>query len=99
MSGKHPGHAYIRNNRGGVGQNGSRIEGQEPVPPGELKLPLVLHKLGYVQGGFGKWGLGPIGSTGDPLNQGFDRFFGYNCQAVGTTITPHTSGTTTAVCR
>ncbi|HVX63524.1 MAG TPA: arylsulfatase, partial [Pirellulales bacterium] len=82
MSGKHPGHAYIRNNRGGVGQDGKRTEGQEPVPPGELKLPLTLHKLGYVQGGFGKWGLGPIGSTGDPLNQGFDRFFGYNCQAV-----------------
>jgi arylsulfatase A-like enzyme/lysophospholipase L1-like esterase len=79
MSGKHPGHAYIRDNRGGLGQGG---EGQEPVPAGELKLPLTLKQLGYRLGGFGKWGLGPIGSTGDPNRQGFDLFYGYNCQAV-----------------
>src|SRR6186997_250637 len=42
MTGKHPGHAYIRNNRGGVGQAGSLGEGQEPVRAGELKLPLTL---------------------------------------------------------
>ncbi|MCX6926618.1 MAG: sulfatase-like hydrolase/transferase, partial [Verrucomicrobia bacterium] len=78
MSGLHPGHAYIRDNIGGLdGQ-----EGQEPVPPGELHLPLTLRKLGYTLGGFGKWGLGPVGSTGDPLKQGFDRFYGFNCQAV-----------------
>ncbi|MEM0970114.1 MAG: sulfatase-like hydrolase/transferase, partial [Verrucomicrobiota bacterium] len=29
----------------------------------------------------GKWGLGPVGSSGDPNAQGFDVFFGYNCQA------------------
>ncbi len=79
MSGKHPGHAYIRDNRGGLGPEG---EGQEPVPAGELKLPLTLKKLGYTLGGFGKWGLGPIGSSGDPNKQGFDLFYGYNCQAV-----------------
>ncbi len=79
MSGKHPGHGYIRENRGGLGEGG---EGQEPVPAGELKLPLTLKQLGYTLGGFGKWGLGPVGSTGDPLRQGFDQFFGYNCQAV-----------------
>ncbi|OVE81874.1 hypothetical protein BVY04_02185, partial [bacterium M21] len=28
----------------------------------------------------GKWGLGYPGSEGDPNNQGFDLFFGYNCQ-------------------
>ncbi len=79
MTGKHPGHGYIRENRGGVGEDG---EGQEPVPAGELTLPLTLQRLGYTLGGFGKWGLGPVGSSGDPLRQGFDRFFGYNCQAV-----------------
>jgi arylsulfatase len=78
LSGKHPGHAYIRDNRGGLGGQ----EGQEPVPTGELKLPLTFHQLGYTLGAFGKWGLGPVGSTGDPLKQGFDRFYGYNCQAV-----------------
>jgi arylsulfatase len=40
----------------------------------------VLKGAGYATGAFGKWGLGEAGSTGDPLNQGFDRFFGYNCQ-------------------
>lgn len=79
LSGKHPGHGYIRENRGGLGDD---HEGQEPVPAGELQLPLTLKKLGYTLGAFGKWGLGPIASTGDPLKQGFDRFFGYNCQAV-----------------
>jgi arylsulfatase A-like enzyme len=79
MSGKHPGHGYIRENRGGLGPGG---EGQEPVPAGELTLPAALKRAGYALGGFGKWGLGPVGSTGDPLRQGFDRFYGYNCQAV-----------------
>src|SRR6266496_6405378 len=67
MSGKHPGHAYIRDNRGGLGPEG---EGQKPVPPGELKLPLLLKQLGYTLGAFGKWGLGAVGTTGDPLKQG-----------------------------
>ena len=79
MTGRHPGHTYIRDNRGGIGTDG---EGQEPVPEGTLKLPLTLKKCGYTLGGFGKWGLGPVGSTGDPLRQGFDRFYGFNCQAV-----------------
>jgi arylsulfatase A len=79
LSGKHPGHAYIRDNRGGLGAG---QEGQEPVPTGELALPLTFQNLGYTLGAFGKWGLGPVGSTGDPLRQGFERFYGYNCQAV-----------------
>jgi arylsulfatase len=78
LSGKHQGHAYIRENRGGLGED---HEGQEPVPVGELALPLTLKKLGYSLGCVGKWGLGPVGTSGDPLNQGFDRFYGYNCQA------------------
>ena len=78
MTGLHPGHAYIRDNRQARGYP----EGQEPVPANYLKLPLSLKGLGYTLGGFGKWGLGPIGSSGDPLRQGFDRFFGFNCQGV-----------------
>lgn len=78
MTGKHPGHGYIRENRQAKGFP----EGQEPVPADLLKLPLLFHGRGYTLGGFGKWGLGPVGSSGDPLKQGFDRWFGYNCQAV-----------------
>jgi arylsulfatase A-like enzyme len=40
----------------------------------------VFKKEGYTTGAFGKWGLGSPGTEGDPMNQGFDRFFGYNCQ-------------------
>ncbi len=79
MTGLHPGHGYIRENRGGLGAG---KEGQEPVPADYLSLPLGLHKIGYATGGFGKWGLGFIDSTGSPLKQGFDHFYGYNCQAV-----------------
>ena len=42
-----------------------------------------MQKEGYVTGAFGKWGLGFPGSEGDPTNQGFDTFFGYNCQRFG----------------
>ena len=82
MTGKHPGHAFIRDNRQASRFDPKYSEGQTPVPSGELKLPLILNQLGYTLGGFGKWGLGPVGSSGDPLKQGFHRFFGYNCQAV-----------------
>ncbi|MGH7947062.1 MAG: sulfatase-like hydrolase/transferase, partial [Opitutaceae bacterium] len=88
MTGKHPGHAYIRDNRG-VGQiEGRDVGGQEPVPTGELTLPLTLKKLGYTNGGFGKWGLGAVGSTGDPNSQGMDRFFGYYSQTVAHNFYP-----------
>lgn len=78
MTGKHPGHGYIRDNRVAKGFP----EGQEPVPAGTLKLPLLLKQRGYTLGGFGKWGLGPVGSSGEPLKQGFDRWYGFNCQGV-----------------
>jgi len=75
MTGKHPGHAYVRSNRK------VEPEGQQPIPASDVTLAEVLKEQGYVCGAFGKWGLGPVGSEGDPLSQGFDRFFGYNCQA------------------
>tara|TARA_B100001057_G_scaffold61177_3_gene54517 strand:- start:293 stop:1768 length:1476 start_codon:yes stop_codon:yes gene_type:complete len=74
MTGKHPGHAFIRNN-GEV-----KPEGQRPIPKKEVTIAEVLKAEGYATGAFGKWGLGSPGSEGDPINQGFDRFFGYNCQ-------------------
>jgi len=74
MTGKHTGHATIRDN----GEH--QPEGQEPIGAGEVTIAEVLRRGGYVTGCFGKWGLGYPGSEGDPLAQGFDRFFGYNCQ-------------------
>jgi arylsulfatase A len=83
LSGLHPGHTFVRDNRQARGDTrGTDKEGQTPVPPDHLQLPLTLKKLGYTNGGFGKWGLGPWASTGNANKQGFDRFFGYVCQAV-----------------
>lgn len=74
MTGKHPGHAWVRDNRE------LKPEGQFPLPAGTVTLPRLLQQRGYATGAFGKWGLGGPGSSGEPLRQGFDRFFGYNCQ-------------------
>lgn len=74
MTGKHGGHAWIRDNRE------VKPEGQEPIPDREITVAELFQQRGYVTGAIGKWGLGPPGSEGDPLNQGFDFFFGYNCQ-------------------
>ncbi|MCA9192514.1 MAG: arylsulfatase [Planctomycetales bacterium] len=75
MTGKHPGHAFIRDNRS------TPPEGQWPIPDSELTMLEIFSGLGYQTGAFGKWGLGGPDSTGDPMNQGVGRFFGYNCQA------------------
>lgn len=74
MTGKHAGHAVVRNNVT-IGK-----EGQYPLPEGTPTIARLLKSAGYVTGAMGKWGLGPPGSSGDPNNQGFDLFFGYNCQ-------------------
>lgn len=77
MTGQHTGNTYVRGNRE------IKPEGQTPIPAGEVLLPEMLKDAGYVSGAFGKWGLGFPGSEGDPLNQGFDVFYGYNCQRLG----------------
>ncbi|MDQ3439404.1 MAG: arylsulfatase [Planctomycetota bacterium] len=82
LSGLHPGHTFIRDNKQAPKYAPVTNEGQHPVPAEHLQLPLTLKKLGYATGGFGKWGLGAWKSTGDPNRQGMDRFYGYLCQAV-----------------
>lgn len=74
MTGMHTGHAQIRDNKEVY------PIGQYPLKAGTMTLAKILQHAGYKTGMFGKWGLGPPESTGDPLNQGFDTFFGYNCQ-------------------
>src|SRR6202008_3394548 len=51
MTGKHPGHAFIRDNRQAKALDPKWDEGQTPVPAGELTFPLTLKKLGYTLGG------------------------------------------------
>ncbi len=79
MTGKHPGAAAVRNNRSMIPQG--EPEGQHPLPLNEVTIAEALAPDGYVSGAFGKWGLGNTTSTGSPERQGFERFFGYNCQS------------------
>ncbi len=74
LTGKHTGHAYIRNNRE------VRPEGQHPLADAEVTIAELLKTRGYATAAIGKWGLGMFGTSGDPNRQGFDLFYGYNCQ-------------------
>jgi arylsulfatase A-like enzyme len=83
MTGLHLGHSEIRGNK----QAGSG-EGQWPISSNSVTIAKVLQQAGYSTGAAGKWGLGPVGSSGDPNRQGFDLFFGYNCQAIAHSYFP-----------
>lgn len=74
LTGKHSGHGWIRDNKP------LPFEGNEPIPENEVTIAELLKTAGYRTGAFGKWGLGYPGSEGSPNNQGFDQFYGYNCQ-------------------
>jgi arylsulfatase len=87
MTGKHSGHAAIRNNHNPSGLKELRAKyqweypGQQPLPADEMTVAELLQAHGYATGAIGKWGLGQVGTTGDPRSQGFDLFYGYYCQA------------------
>jgi arylsulfatase A len=74
LTGLNPGQAPVRDNVDvGSGE-------QTPLPAGIQTLPALLKKAGYTTAVFGKWGLGGMDSTGNPLHQGFDRFLGLTSQ-------------------
>ena len=74
MTGKHTGHCSVRGNRE------HKPVGQEPMAADTVTVADLLKQAGYATGMFGKWGLGFPGSVSDPINSGFDVFYGYNCQ-------------------
>ncbi len=90
LTGQHAGHALVRGNdedtaRGDVWNfqamfDDPRLEGQRPIPDSLTTMGEVLQKAGYTTGLVGKWGLGAPFSEGAPNRQGFDYFYGYNCQ-------------------
>jgi arylsulfatase A-like enzyme len=90
MTGKHLGHAEIRGNQQANKTFPQFKEGQHPISAQAKTFAQVFQQAGYATGAFGKWGLGPVGSTGDPNLKGFDLFFGYNCQAVAHSYYPAT---------
>ena len=73
ITGLHTGHTPIRGNK-------STATGQFPLPAKSFTIAELLQNNGYATGAFGKWGLGYSGSEGDPLQQGFDTFFGHHDQ-------------------
>jgi len=74
MTGMHTGHTSIRGNKP------FEPEGQFSMKGEKFTIAEMLKEEGYKTGAFGKWGLGFIGEEGDPNKQGFDEFYGYNCQ-------------------
>ncbi len=90
LMGKHPGHARIRSNdewgdRGDVWDYAKAVadpglEGQRPILTTSYTLGEMLQSSGYTTGLIGKWGLGAPLSDGIPTKNGFDFFYGYNCQ-------------------
>jgi arylsulfatase len=98
LTGKHLGHAYIRGNdemteRGNVwdfaaASNDPNLEGQRPIPAGSSTIGSILQAAGYTTACIGKWGLGAPLTDGAPNKQGFDFFFGYNCQRQAHTYNP-----------
>ena len=93
MTGLHTGHAQIRANKEVGGKAGwvlgSTIGGQWPLEAGTITVAGILKDAGYTTGAFGKWGLGRVGTTGDPNRQGFDHFYGYICQRQAHTFYPN----------
>ncbi len=71
MTGMHTGHAEVRGN--------GQVEpyGQTPISDTTVTVAELLKKAGYTTGIIGKWGLGVETTTGFPLDQGFDFFYGY----------------------
>lgn len=89
MTGKHLGHAEVRGNRQAKVTFPEFNEGQHPLTEQAVTIAQLFQKGGYATGAMGKWGLGPVGSTGDPNRKGFELFFGYNCQSVAHSYYPH----------
>jgi arylsulfatase A-like enzyme len=77
LTGRHTGHAYVRDNYGLGGHTDEDERGQHPLPPEHPTLARALRARGYATAMVGKWGLGGPESTGVPTKQGFDFFFGY----------------------
>lgn len=77
MTGKHPGHSYIRGNYELGGFEDEKEGGQMPLHEGAYTVAHMLKDRGYQTGLIGKWGLGVTGTTGSPLLHGFDYYYGY----------------------
>jgi arylsulfatase A len=74
LTGLHTGHTPVRGNPGFARK---KEKGDTPLPADITTFPRLFKQAGYSTAIIGKWGLGNLGTTGDPAKQGFDHFFGY----------------------
>ena len=76
LTGKHAGHAEVRDNKeyGGFADDEERGQAQLPNEP---NIATWLKSLGYATALVGKWGLGGPQTDSVPNNRGFDLFYGY----------------------
>src|SRR5512137_248072 len=63
MTGRHMGHTRVRGNAG-AGNYAAQTLGA-----GDITIAQVLKQAGYTTALIGKWGLGEIGSDGEPTRQ------------------------------
>ena len=77
LTGRHTGHAHVRDNHELGGFLDEEERGQLALPPDHPTVARWLRGRGYTTAVVGKWGLGGPGSTGVPTKQGFDFFLGY----------------------
>lgn len=84
MTGFHSGHVYLRGNL--KGEIGAELNLEMTT------LPEVFKAAGYATGAFGKWGLGQTHLEGvaNPLNHGFDEYYGWKSQTIAHTYYPTT---------
>lgn len=71
MTGQHLGHTRVRGNAGYGNFAPQTLQADD------VTIASILRKAGYATGLIGKWGLGELGSTGEPSRQGFDYQFGF----------------------
>ncbi len=71
MTGQHMGRTRVRGNAGG------RNMLAQTLRTGDTTVAHVLQRAGYATSLVGKWGLGEVGSEGEPTKMGFDTYFGF----------------------
>lgn len=71
MTGQHLGFTTVRGNAGTRGREAQTLRADD------VTVARALQQAGYATGLIGKWGLGELGTSGEPGKQGFDYFFGY----------------------
>lgn len=81
MTGQHTGYTPIRGNMAAGNERAF-------LPASTVTVAELFKQAGYATGAFGKWGLGAVGTEGDPNNQGFDEFYGFNSQGLAHSYYP-----------